>query len=220
VSVADRTSSAGVDSVHVAAYAGAKIADWNLRTGAAFARHDIDTSRTIIFPGFFETARASYHGATSQVFGELGRGMAWGNVAVEPFAGLAWVHLETNGFGEAGGLAALNGASNSEGVGYSSLGVRFATSTMLSNGTAVIPRASIAWQHAFGDVTPAAALAFQSTGAAFGITGVPLARDAALVETGVDFKVTPLMTVAIAYSGQLASDVQDHAVKGRFTLKF
>jgi hypothetical protein len=49
---------------------------------------------------------------------------------------------------------------------------------------ALTPRASVAWQHAFGDVNPAAALAFQSTGAAFSVAGVPVARDAAQVEAG------------------------------------
>jgi outer membrane autotransporter protein len=84
----------------------------------------------------------------------------------------------------------------------------------------VIPRASLAWQHAVGDVTPGAALAFQSTGAAFAIAGVPLARDAALAEAGLDFKVTPRATLGVSYIGQLATDVQDHAVKGKFAWKF
>ena len=34
-----------------------------------------------------------------------------------------------------------------------------------------------AWQHAFEDVTPGAALAFASTGIGFDITGAPLAED-------------------------------------------
>src|SRR5215831_6528026 len=49
-------------------------------------------------------------------------------------------------------------------------------------GMALIPRVSVAWQHAFGDVTPTAALSFQSIGSGFNILGVPIARDAALVE--------------------------------------
>src|SRR5262249_31738049 len=37
------------------------------------------------------------------------------------------------------------------------------------NGMALIPRASVAWQHAFGDMTPTAALSFQSIGSGFNI---------------------------------------------------
>jgi outer membrane autotransporter protein len=223
ISVDARASSADVDTFHAAVYAGAAVGPWSLRTGAAFAWHDIDTSRAIVFPGFFDTAQASYHGSTSQVFGEVGYGMAFGQVAVEPFAGMAYVHLETNGFSEIGGIggsAALTGSGNSEDVGFSSLGVRFATSVMLGNGMMVIPRASVAWQHAFGDVTPSAVLAFESTGVAFDIHGVPLARDSALVEAGFDVKIAPKITLGIAYTGELASAVQDHAVKGKFTWAF
>ena len=41
----------------------------------------------------------------------------------------------------------------------------------------VVPHASAAWQHAFDDVTPEAALAFAPTGIGFTMTGVPLAQD-------------------------------------------
>ena len=48
----------------------------------------------------------------------------------------------------------------------------------------------------------------------------PAARDAALAEAGLDFKVTPRATLGVSYIGQLATDVQDHAVKGKFAWKF
>jgi hypothetical protein len=92
------------------------------------------------------------------------------------------VHLDTASFTETGGVSALAGTGNREDVGYSTLGARLATNYLLQNGMALIPRVSVAWQHAFGDVTPTAALSFQSIGAGFNILGVPIARDAALVE--------------------------------------
>jgi outer membrane autotransporter protein len=82
------------------------------------------------------------------------------------------------------------------------------------------PRASVAWQHALGILTPTASLAFASTGAGFNVTGVPLARDAALVEAGGDLQVTAQAKVGIAYTGQLANSVHDHSVKGNFTWQF
>ncbi len=136
---------------------------------------------------------------------------------------LAWVHLDTNSFfetGTPGGIARLLGAGDTQDVGYSTLGVRFATAWTMDNGMIIVPRVLFAWQHAFGDVSPTAALAFQTTGAAFGVQGVPLAEDAAIVEAGLDFKVSPRMTLGVSYAGQLASDVQDHAVKGKFTWSF
>jgi uncharacterized protein with beta-barrel porin domain len=72
-----------------------------------------------------------------------------GQVAAEAFAGLAWVHVRTDSFTETGGVAALTGAAASQdSVGYFSLGLRGAGVYMLANGMAVIPRATVVWQHA------------------------------------------------------------------------
>ena len=100
VDVDARASGAAIDSAHLAAYAGARFGAFSLRSGAAFAWHEIDVSRTIAFPGFFDRTSARYDGDTAQVFGEVGYGLALGGVAVEPFAGLAYVHLRTAGFAE------------------------------------------------------------------------------------------------------------------------
>ena len=85
---------------------------------------------------------------------------------------------------------------------------------------ALTPRASVAWQHAVGDVTPSAALAFQSIGTPFTVNGVPIARDAALASAGADLRVTRQVTVGVAYVGNLASNAQDNSVKGMFSWKF
>src|SRR5262249_16123599 len=131
-----------------------------------------------------------------------------------------WVHLDTDSFTETGGVSALAGSGNRDDVGYSTLGARVATYYLLQNGMALIPRASVAWQHAFGDVTPTAALSFQSTGGGFNIFGVPIARDAALVEAGGDLQLGPQTKVGVAYVGQLASNARDHSVKANFSWRF
>ncbi|MPZ12782.1 MAG: hypothetical protein GEU89_21695, partial [Kiloniellaceae bacterium] len=54
----------------------------------------------------------------------------------------------------------------------------------------VTPRLSAAWQHGFGDLTPAASLAFAgTTNADFTVTGVPLARDSAVIDAGLDVTI-------------------------------
>jgi outer membrane autotransporter protein len=220
VSVSARASSANVDTAYVAAYAGTSFWAWNFRSGATFAWNTIGTSRAIAFPGFFEQATTRYGAGEAQVFGELGYGLTFGAIAAEPFAGLAWVHLDTESFTETGGVSALIGTGHKEDVGYSTLGARVATYYLLQNGMALIPRASVAWQHAFGDVTPTAALSFQSIGAGFNILGVPIARDAALVEAGGDLQLTAQAKVGVSYAGQLANSAHDHSVKGNFTWRF
>jgi outer membrane autotransporter protein len=205
--------------VHLATYAGGRLGIFNLRTGVAYAFHRIETSRSIVFPGFADPASASYDGSTGQVFGELGYGLSCGPVMLEPFAGLAFIHLHTDSLTEKGGAAALTGASNSENVGYSSLGLRAATALPLAKGMVLIPRASAAWQHAFGDVTPTAALAF-SGGAPFTVAGVPIACDAAVVEAGADIALSRQAMIGVFYSGQVASRAQDHAVNVKLSWQF
>ncbi|MGY4407094.1 autotransporter domain-containing protein [Bradyrhizobium sp. USDA 3315] len=222
VHVGNRASSADIDTAHLAGYVGATYGALSLRGGASASFSTLDTSRSIVFPGFFDAARARYDATTAQVFGEIGYGLSLGRTALEPFAGLAWAHLNTDSFAETGGTgaAALRGSGNDQDVGYSSLGARIATSFALTNGMQLTPRASVAWQYAFGDVTPTAALAFQSLGTGFSVAGVPLARNAALVEGGLDLRVTPQASIGIAYVGQLADRVQDHSVKASFSWKF
>jgi outer membrane autotransporter protein len=221
ITVKARGSSADVDSVHVAGYFGARFGAWNLRGGAAYSAHSIDTTRAISFPGFFDQTRADYDGSTAQVFGEIGYGTRLGNIALEPFAGLAWVSVHTDGFTETAlGPAGLAGSDNRHSLGYSTLGLRAATAVPLANGMVLVPRASAAWQYAFNGVTPDAALSFLSTGVPFTIRGVPIARDSALVEAGLDLAISRNVTIGAAYVGQLGDRVQDHAVKGKAVWQF
>lgn len=216
-----RASSAVADSGHFVAYAGTNAGAWNLRTGAGYSVHEVNTNRSILFPGFADATRAQFAAGTGQVFGEVGYGTAFRNIAVEPFAGLAWVHLNMPGFAETGGAASLVGYSGSADVGYSTIGVRAATSYPMPNGMTVTPRASAAWQHAFGDVTPTSALAFaNTTGANFVVAGVPLASDSALIDAGADLRINRQAKVGLSYSSQLSGRTRDNAVKGNFIWKF
>jgi subtilase-type serine protease len=216
----DDRGGANVETGHIAAYGGWNLGAFNLRGGGAYAFHSIDASRTIAFPGFFDRATAHYEGGTGQVFGEASYALTLGRVALEPFAGAAWVHLRTDAFNEVGGLAALNVAANKFEVGYSTIGARAASMIPLNDNMILVPRVSAAWQHAFDNLTPAAAVAFQSTGTSFTVFGVPIARDGLLSEAGLDLYIGRNAVLGLSYVGQFATQVQDHAAKGKFSWKF
>jgi subtilase-type serine protease len=218
--VLDGRGTANVETGHIAAYGGWRFGSINLRAGGAYAWHTIDTDRSIAFPGFFDRATAHYDGGTGQVFGELGYGFALGNIAVEPFAGGAWARLNTDAAAERGGLAALNVAGTTFEVGYSTVGIRAASMIPIAHDMMLIPRGTLAWQHAFDSVTPTATLAFQAAPVPFVIAGVPIARDALLAEAGLDLAIGRHATLGVSYVGQLAGNVQDHAAKGKFSWKF
>jgi outer membrane autotransporter protein len=215
-----RYSSADVNSFHLGGYGGGMAGPLALRGGGTWTWNNIDTSRAVAFPGFYERDKASYNPATGQLFGEVAYPTAMWGLGLEPFAGLAYVSINGDNFHERGGnLAALTSHGTDENVGYSTVGLR-AAQTMHWGGMLVTPHVSGAWQHAFDDVTPDAALTFASTGIGFTVNGVPLAQDTALVDAGFDLALAPNATAGVSYSGQFGDRVQDNAVKGRFTWLF
>ena len=224
VSFSDRTNSASIETAHLAGYVVANYGPWNLRTAAATSFSTLGTYRSIAFPGFSDTATAHYGATTTQIFGEVSYGATFGQIATEPFGGLGFVHLRTDSFAETAasgvGIAALSGSGGSDDIGYSTLGGRAATNYVLPNGMVLTPRASAAWQHAFGSVTPSEALAFQSTGSPFTIAGLPLARDTALLESGLDLHVNQQTRLGLIYSSQLGNHVQHNSVQGNLTRRF
>ena len=71
-----------------------------------------------------------------------------------------------------------------------------------------------------GDTTPDADLQFIDGGAGFSTQGVPIAKDAAVVEAGFDVSVGKAGKLGLGYSGQLSSDNRDHAITASFSLGF
>ncbi|WP_175525697.1 autotransporter domain-containing protein [Bosea sp. OK403] len=216
--VNSRFSSGESDNYHLGLYAGGRWGALSLRTGASYSWHNVETSRTVISSAFGSNLRAGYDAGTAQIFGELGYRVDLGKLAFEPFAGLAYVNLHTDGFSETGGSAALTARGDDTSLGYSTLGLRASTSLSLQ-GMELSLRGGLAWRHAFGDVDPTATLAFAGS-SAFSIAGIPIARDAAVVEAGLDLAIGKSATLGLAYTGQLAQDTQDHAFKGVLAVKF
>jgi outer membrane autotransporter protein len=219
VGVDARLSSAAVESYHLGGYSGGYIGDVALRGGGAWTWSQIDTSRAVVFPGFFEHEAASYSASTGQVFAEATLPLTMPMAVVEPFGRLAYVHVGMGDFTENGALAALTSSGTSEDVGYSALGMRTAWA-LETAGMQVTPYASIAWQRAFGDLAPAASLVFASAGIGFEVFGVPIVRDSALIQAGLTVAVAGDATLGLAYSGQIAPDLNDNAVTGRFDWRF
>lgn len=218
VSVADVAASTSADTVTIAVYGGGPVGALAARLGAAYGWSSMSASRTVNLPGFFNQLTADYGVQTGQLFGELAYPVALSGMALEPFAGLAYVNVSTGAFTETGGAAALSTGGGSSGVAYTSLGLRGTLPWMLGDMRGAA-RASLAWQHAFGDVTPVSTFAFSGS-RPFTVAGTPVAQDAALVEAGLDVAFSPTLTASLFYAGQLASAAQENMLKGGLTLRF
>ncbi|AEC18768.1 autotransporter [Pusillimonas sp. T7-7] len=213
-----RRSSGKSDNYHLGVYGGTQWGDVAFRTGAAYSWHKLDTTRSVAIPGINERLSGNYDAGTFQVFGELAYGLRAGHTYIEPFANLAYVSLHTDRFGETGGDAALTSQSDNTDVTFSTLGVRVAYTIDVGGLDATLTGLA-GWRHAFGDHTPISTHAF-SAGDAFSIAGAPIARDSAVVEAGVDLKLTSTATLGIAYIGQLSGSSHDHGLKANVAIAF
>ena len=209
------------DSLLVALYAGTTAGPWAMRFGASYAFNQIEADRTIAYPGYLALANAQSDGGTAQAFAEIGYDVTVQRLALEPFAGLAYVDVSGQDYAETGASAGLAGSAGSFGVGYGTLGIRAASTLPLGNGMVLQPRAALAWQYAFGDTAPDAQFAFLAApGASFSVSGMPVAENTALIEFGADLLVSPKAKLGLSYTGQFAEAVSDNAVEANFSWSF
>ncbi|TCT01681.1 autotransporter domain-containing protein [Aquabacter spiritensis] len=218
--VTDRASSGSIDNYDLGAYAGAQFGAWALRGGVSYTWHDVSMTRAVAFAGFAGATEGGYTSGTTQVFGEVGYDVAIGAIALEPFAGLAYVNVSGGSLFEGGGSAAalsvdLEGMSTL----YSTLGIRAATALQLY-GRTLTPSVTLGWQHAFGDTTPVATMLFAGGTTPFQVSGVPIAEDALLLGAGLSFALSDVASLGVTYSGQLAATASQNAFTAQFALKF
>lgn len=213
--IARRDSDGSVESVHGLVYAGARLGGWGVRVGVGYAQTSTATERRIVFPGVSATPTADYDGSVSQAFAETGYRFALaGGGHAEPFANLTLVRVETDAFTEVAGPA-LSGEAISEDATISTLGLRFETSHM----GPFFLRGSTGWRHASGDLDPAGRHAFDG-GATFTVLGAAQSNDAAFANVEAQWRLSPHVTLGIAYDGVLGTDGEDHAITGGFKVVF
>ncbi|WP_275299820.1 autotransporter domain-containing protein [Achromobacter ruhlandii] len=217
--VKDRLSSGSSDNYHLGLYAGAVWGNLALRAGASHTWHDLSARREAAFPGFSDRLKSGYRAGTSQVFGELGYRIQAGRATFEPYANLAHVSLRTRGYTEQGGAAALAAAASTTDTTFTTLGLRAARSFDLQGSTLTV-RGMAGWRHTIGDLSPQAMLRFAAGGGGYTVNGVPLARNSAAIEAGLDYAASVNTTLGLAYNGQLGGNQGDHALKATLNLRF
>ncbi|WP_274425236.1 autotransporter domain-containing protein [Chelativorans sp. YIM 93263] len=216
--VDDRASSGSSDNYHLGLYGGGRWDAVRLSGGLAYTWHDIETDRKVAFGGFSDRLSAHYDSGTFQAFGEAGYRIETEAASFEPFVGLAHVSLHTDGFAEDGGTAALSADSQTTSTTFTTLGVHASTDFDVG-GMRATAHGTLGWRHAFGDTTPLSTHAFAG-GDTFTVAGVPIAEDAAIIEAGLDFDITDNATLGVAYSGQIATDAQQHGFNAKLSVKF
>lgn len=224
--VSGRSSSGSADNYHLGLYGGGAWAlgagELGLRAGLAYSWHDIDTRRQVSVGSLLDRPQADYGAGTLQAFGEMGYRFALGQASLEPFAGLAYVGLDTDAFAEAGDFgtagAALTGAGRSTQTGFATLGLRAAGEVDLGTARLTLT-GTLGWRHAFGDVAALSTNAFAG-GVPFTVAGTAIARDAALFEAALALHLSDSARLSVAYEGQIADTAQDHGFSARLSARF
>ncbi|EXL03732.1 hypothetical protein BG36_11475 [Aquamicrobium defluvii] len=94
-------------------------------------------------------------------------------------------------------------------------------STTFAMGANTLPaKGRVGWRHAFGDMTPDAAMRFAGAGNPFTVGGFPIARNSAVIEAGLDYAISPNATLGLTYGRQFGSGSIDHSVKANFNVVF
>lgn len=205
ITVDDRSAKSDVNSYSAILYGGksfeAGSGKINFTAGLAYTWHDIDSKRNINAAGQYQELKADYSASTGQVFTDVGYAIPLNDrITLEPFFGADFSDLRTRGFSESGGDAALSGRSSTNNVGTTTLGLRAQTTFDVKDAAGRL-RGMLGWRHAYGDVNPEATMSFDGS-QPFTVAGNPLARDAAVMEVGVDLAMSKNATLGLAYSGQ------------------
>jgi len=213
-----RSASGSSNGYTLGAYGGTQVGGVGVRLGTAYTWSDVSTHRDVVFSGLANGLSAKYDARTFQAFAEAGYRIDVGAVALEPFGGLAHVAVRTDGFTERGGVAALSSGNSNTDVNFSTLGLRGSGEFNLG-GRTLTASASLAWRHAFGDTTPQASFRFLGSDA-FGVSGVPIAKNAALVEAGVSTQIARNASLRLSYTGQFGSHARSQGLRGNLDFRF
>ncbi|MGY2277134.1 autotransporter serine peptidase EprS [Pseudomonas monsensis] len=205
-------SSAKVDSYHLGAYAGHETGAWRLSTGAAYSWHRADVKRDLQYGNVSGKQKAKVDASTTQVFGEAAYRLHLQPLALEPFANLAYVHLDTEGFREKGNAAALKSAGDQRDAVLSTLGVRVLKTFNLSAQQSLDVSGHLGWQHSLSAIDSGQHLRFASGGTPYSVESSALLRDAALVGAQASLALSKDVRVNLDYTGQLASREKSHGV--------
>jgi outer membrane autotransporter protein len=83
------------------------------------------------------------------------------------------------------------------------------------------PHLSLAWRHAWGDLSTSPSLSFaEMTAQGFSVSGVSLAEDTGLIDLGFDLAINPQATLGLACLGQFSDGADTNALRATLAWAF
>ena len=205
-------SSSHIVDQHLGVYGSLQTGTLQWQGGAIYGWQKVDTHRFVGFGGFGGSALSSYHAHTAQAYVDASLPFVQGRTTLAPFANLAVERLSTPTIQENGTPAALDVTAQDSTLGYGTLGLR-ASFDLGAPNHGLHAYASLGWQHAWGDTLPVDTMRFESGGGSFAIAGLPVAKNAGVVSTGIGFTVAPSVSVDASYQGQFGQHARDQSAR-------
>lgn len=212
--VSARGFSAETDGYQLGAWVDYSANGFGLTAGIAGSWGEAETTRTVTLGTFANELEAERDTRSIQIFTEARQSFDLTAARIEPFVGLTHVSAKAGAFTETGGAAALSGEAVKMDTTFATLGLRAERAI-----GGVTLDGSIGWRHAFGDVDPAARLAFAG-GDAFEIAGAPIAQNSARVEAGLSAALSERSDLSVSYSGQFGDGTTDHGASLKVDIRF
>jgi outer membrane autotransporter protein len=204
-----------VDSYHLATYATTRYYQLGFKLGAAYSWHELDSQRR----SAGQRLQGDSQAASAQLFGEASYPLDFRDFTLEPFAGLAYVHLDADSLREVGGVAALHLSGAQQDGAYLTLGWRLASAWQLHE-RRLVGRASLAARHGFLDDRAEAQAWQPATGQTFELRGREFERDQLRLDLSLDYQLAEQLYLGLTYAGQYAEDARDNQLGGRLRLQF
>ncbi|WP_419418864.1 autotransporter outer membrane beta-barrel domain-containing protein [Legionella sp. D16C41] len=216
-----RSNTNKVSNGHIGIYGSSFYNQFVLTGGAAYSFSEADAQRLIRFSNFFDQPNGHYNAHTAQVFGELGYNWLVNRFLVKPLVNLAYVNVHANDFTEVGGDASLRAHSATQDVFFSTLGIREKSPLAITGAYSFNQHLFLGWQHAYNHLTPYTVFNFLPSSSPFSIAGTPIARDALLIDAGLEaMRLTNNVSLTVSYFGQYSSRVKDNGVAARLMWRF
>ena len=212
-----RLSSGSIDSWSVGLYGGVESGASRFSFGAIYDGHAVDAHRSVPSIGLpgIQHLSAGYDARSWQLFAEAGHEVQAGGLMLEPFAGVSSIYLDTDGFSESGGDAALAASSDTDSMMFTTLGLRSA----MQVGDMIHLRGMAGWRHAFGDTDPSSTHTLSGS-PAFTVTGAPIAEDALDIELGIEVGLSDTAVLGVAYKGRYGDADAAHGFNAGLKVTF
>ena len=206
------------DDIHFGIYGETAFELANVTYGIIHTNQDRDISRTMNVLGQIGGANTNADADITQVFAEAAyTGFNTDSYAVEPYFGLSYMHVKTDGIEQSVGGMSFDTDVDNANLAVTTLGVRGAVPFSVGS-VGMQVKGDVAWNHFFGDNEAEGKLRVADAGFAK-IKGEKL-DNMATVGLGVEAKLTKDTTFGLSYTGAFDGDITSHGVGANLRINF